>query len=426
MNAPDAVASAFCTSLGIGTLASAAIAVLAWVATRTIVRDASARHAVWLVAAATIVATTFGGFAASLCKIVPVAATPSLARAPLPMPAGDVHPGLMYHLVRWPTAPHGWAVALAMGWAFVASLLLVRIFLDARAVVRFKASTRLLDPEIANRLRRLRYRARNGRACTLLCSDRIDVPVALGFSHAAIVFPASLVADAESADLDRLALHEYAHLERYDDATQLVVRVLTALCWFDPIVHAVARRIALEREMACDDTVVMATGRAHRYALSLWSLAQARRAPLEAPAAHGSGSHLRARLERLVAASAVRPHRSPAALALALVASSAMFCIALATARPIYVERLERDAAVRAPAVALHPTAAPSPRAIEPKAIVVSVAGRATPAALAAALTDALARQRAPLGHDRGRAQIVLSPSAARAARDALSRIATP
>ena len=135
----------------------------------------------------------------------------------------------------------------------------------------------------------------------------VDVPVAVGFRTPAILLPTSL-ADADetlaaTGDLDQIVLHEYAHLERYDDWTNALQLVLVRAFWFNPFVAFFAARIALEREIASDDWVVARTGRAHRYATCLWKLVEAVKLPTRrvvAPGALFSPRQITVRIEQLL------------------------------------------------------------------------------------------------------------------------------
>jgi hypothetical protein len=76
------------------------------------------------------------------------------------------------------------------------------------------------------------------------------------------------------AELHALVLHEMAHLQRWDDWTNLAQKVLRALFFFYPAVWWVERRLSLEREMACDDLVLAHTANPRAYAECLVSLAE--------------------------------------------------------------------------------------------------------------------------------------------------------
>ncbi|HUE16432.1 MAG TPA: M56 family metallopeptidase [Planctomycetaceae bacterium] len=95
---------------------------------------------------------------------------------------------------------------------------------------------------------------------TLLESDQIDVPVALGVWEPVILIPLPLVAKATSRTVDTILVHELAHIYRADCAWQLLDRVVHAALWLHPLMWIAEKRIAFIRERACDDFAVRMVG----------------------------------------------------------------------------------------------------------------------------------------------------------------------
>jgi beta-lactamase regulating signal transducer with metallopeptidase domain len=120
------------------------------------------------------------------------------------------------------------------------------------------------------------------RGAVALRRSRTQVmPMTTGTIAPSIVIPAE--SDTWEEDRRRaVLLHELAHIARQDCFAQLIAAIACALYWFHPGVWYVARRLRIEREVACDDRVIAAGARPREYAGHLLELAytwSGRRAP---------------------------------------------------------------------------------------------------------------------------------------------------
>jgi beta-lactamase regulating signal transducer with metallopeptidase domain len=164
-----------------------------------------------------------------------------------------------------------WATYLFISWALIAGPLLLRLALSLKHVRRLRRECReLARPD----LRTLLQQNAVGRNVQLLVSDRVRMPIALGFFRPAVVLPSWTLNDLSSDELKVVLLHELAHLRRWDDWTNLAQQFLKALFFFHPAVWLIDNRLLLEREMACDDLVLAQTSNPQSYAASLISLAE--------------------------------------------------------------------------------------------------------------------------------------------------------
>jgi TonB family protein len=99
-----------------------------------------------------------------------------------------------------------------------------------------------------------------------------------------------------------ILIHEIAHLRRNDVWTNAFARVGEALAALNPAAWFIMRRLAAEREIACDDWVIARTGDGGAFAQALATLAggAAVRVPIAAAGAIGSRHSIVVRIERLL------------------------------------------------------------------------------------------------------------------------------
>jgi beta-lactamase regulating signal transducer with metallopeptidase domain len=172
-----------------------------------------------------------------------------------------------------------WAFWLFDAWAVIASVLLIRLGLSLWHVYRLRRECHEIDgasrtalTEVVEKLSGT-HSARARRVKFLVCDD-VRVPTALGFFRPAVVLPRWALRDLSAEELKVIVLHELAHLRRWDDWTNLAQKFVKALFFFHPAVWWIDGRLALEREIACDDMVLEQTANARTYAASLVSVAE--------------------------------------------------------------------------------------------------------------------------------------------------------
>ena len=164
--------------------------------------------------------------------------------------------------------------AIEILWAMLSLVMLVRLAGGYRELRRLKSGATPAPERWELRLRRLC--AINGvrRQTRLLISRQIAGPVSLGFLDPAILIPWAFLDTLSDSELDHIVMHELAHLQRRDDWTNLAQRLFEAVLPIQPAVYWLSHRMSLEREMACDDWVIAATGTAKPYAASLTKVAE--------------------------------------------------------------------------------------------------------------------------------------------------------
>ncbi len=125
------------------------------------------------------------------------------------------------------------------------------------------------------------------RPITMIWGDQVAVPITWGVLYPMILLPKN--AQEWTHERRRFVLvHEMAHVKRFDAFTQLLAQLTTALFWFSPFVWIAEWRMRIEREHACDDTVIQHGTEPTRYADELLQMVRTlvrRRTPQPAFAA---------------------------------------------------------------------------------------------------------------------------------------------
>ncbi len=172
-----------------------------------------------------------------------------------------------------PATAFPWSIALIGIYAAGALGMLLHLLVQQWNVRQFaRRATVVQDATWTNLLVECAAMLGVGRAIRLLRSRDQTVPVAFGTRRPSIVVPA--LADEWADDRRRaVILHEVAHVARYDCLTQLLASVACAMYWFHPAAWWVARRLRIERELACDDRVIAAGTQARDYAGHLLEIA---------------------------------------------------------------------------------------------------------------------------------------------------------
>lgn len=170
-----------------------------------------------------------------------------------------------------------WLVMIAaIAYAGVAGMLGVRLAVGLGAIGRLRRSSRPVeDGAWTEDLERWRTRLGIRRAVGLATSERVGVPMVMGWRRPLVVIPAGMERGASDEARDAVLLHELAHVKRGDYAWNLLARLVSAVYWVHPLVWPAGKVIRGVREQACDDLCVRLAGGAERYRSALIAIAGA-------------------------------------------------------------------------------------------------------------------------------------------------------
>ena len=269
------------------------------------------------------------------------------------------------------TVPVAWwtsSALLAAAWVIWTAIHAVRFVRAIVVVRRARARCRPFPPAVASSLAHWQRVREAERAARLVLSDRVRAAAVFGCGTPVIAVAPTLVASLDAAELDRVVIHEWAHVQRRDDMTNFGRLLIRAVAGWHPAVWWLDRRLSIEQELACDETVVAVTGGAKSYASCLVKLAALRATRADVLLASGalsSGGLTRrvARLLRFNEFTSSAWGRRAAVLAVVL-----LVALALGVAPLRIVEAAVSATVVRV----LHPVANAIPAAMQPVGMRVS------------------------------------------------------
>ena len=203
----------------------------------------------------------------------------------------------------WELSLPTWTGALlAFLWLATAAVSLSRTAVALIALRRVKRTARPFPEACEARLPTWLLLRSLGRPARLVVSDRIHAAAVLGLTSPSIAVAPPALEALDDLELDQIVVHEWAHVQRRDDLARLAQRIIVAFAGLHPAVWWIDRQLHLERETACDDWAVQATGSAKSLAVCLTKLAALPGRPSHSvlvPAALVS-SELTARVVRLL------------------------------------------------------------------------------------------------------------------------------
>jgi beta-lactamase regulating signal transducer with metallopeptidase domain len=338
---------------------------IAWVVTRLLSRSSAAtRHFTWacaisIAAFLPIMTVAMPHWSvstrapltrlASAVHIEPVPATQSsVATTELIGPDAMVKPN-----GRRPGGFTPWEIVTWI-WITGAAGILCYLLMGHIAAWRLYRNTRRMQTPWIEEAERLARELRINRGLCFVESAQVSVPLVLYLWRPIIVMPEA-AAEWPSAHIRAVLLHELAHIKRNDAHIQTLAQMACAAYWFNPLVWFAAHQLRLERERACDDSVLMAGTSGADYATHLYEIARAGSAPASAPFAIGLAVHRSQLEQRLVAILNPRTQRhSATVLGRVMVALPVLFVALAAGAIQITARAIEVPAgAMRIPAAVM-------------------------------------------------------------------------
>ncbi len=177
----------------------------------------------------------------------------------------------------------------------------------------------------------LKTRLNVRRPIELIASSRFTEPAVWRALRPVIVLPRGLTERLSDVELESVLTHELFHIKRFDNLLGSFQMFVCCVFWFHPLVWLIDRRLIEERELMCDEQVVLSGAAPDAYAAGLWKVVQFGFGLPVGGVSRAAGSNLKRRIKYMLNAN-YRSKSSRASRALAGLTFVALIALAITMA----------------------------------------------------------------------------------------------
>lgn len=141
------------------------------------------------------------------------------------------------------------AVALAVIWTAGASAMLMRLISPIRRECREAQTGTSLGRDMVTS-------SFLADGIPLSFDNRQAVPAVRGILHPHVLPPIGIDRVLSSEEFNAVLLHKVVHAKRRDNLVRLLYELSLCAVWFHPLVWLAGARMALYRELSCDESVI--------------------------------------------------------------------------------------------------------------------------------------------------------------------------
>lgn len=136
-----------------------------------------------------------------------------------------------------------------------------------------KSCQTLTDGPILAACERVRTQLAIARHVGIAICHTVSSPLLIGVVKPLILLPPAALTGWTTEELEMVLLHELAHVRRWDNAVNLMQRIVESLLFFHPATWIMSNWVRRDREDCCDAIVVRQTAKPQAYAELLLTLA---------------------------------------------------------------------------------------------------------------------------------------------------------
>ena len=163
-----------------------------------------------------------------------------------------------------------WQSWLLVAWSGVVLGQIGRLFWQRNRLQRLLRDSTPGESALAGLIAELAAQIDLGKAPRVVLTGSDCSPFVCGVRNPVLVMSARLAPSLSPTELRHVVLHELAHLRRRDLVWGWISELARVVYFFHPVVHWIAYRARLERELACDQMAMSHSGQdAQEYASTL-------------------------------------------------------------------------------------------------------------------------------------------------------------
>jgi bla regulator protein BlaR1 len=117
-----------------------------------------------------------------------------------------------------------------------------------------------LDNEIAAIFSGCKTELKISRCISLYQSDQASTPMSFGIVHPCIILPATIRQNMSESEIRYILLHELQHYKSKDIYFNYAICLSAIIYWFNPFVWFAIKQVRIDREVACDASVLRILG----------------------------------------------------------------------------------------------------------------------------------------------------------------------
>lgn len=180
---------------------------------------------------------------------------------PSPATASQEPPSLSPKHARWHVTMPDWKVVLICAWAAGVAVLGARVVVqNALFRRRLRFAVPVEDQTMLKLFEECRRTAATFKRVEVLETELVSSPALYGLFRLRLLLPSEFPKRFVPLEMRHIFLHELSHVRRHDMEVQWLITCLQIMHWFNPILWFGFRRMAADRELACDQLAMSFAG----------------------------------------------------------------------------------------------------------------------------------------------------------------------